>query len=998
MSASTANFYNGRLCGCWIPVKPTSTEYSAEQRYLPQVELSASTKILETASRTILRQTFVNPQAQALEEVHYSFPLYDGVSIVGFSYTVGPKKVVGIVKEKQQARLEYQEAVDRGETGALLEQLPLASDVFTTSIGNIPTNETIHIEVDYLGELKHDAETDGTRFTIPTAIAPRYGDFSVDGAGVIPSLNTVDKGGISISVDVILEEGSVIRGLQSPSHPIAVTIGRTSRMDNHTVRPNQASATLTLGTAGFDTDFVLVILRTESEIPRALLESHPSIPNQRALMTTLVPRFSIPNIYPEIVFVVDRSGSMYGNIALVVAAMKVFLKSLPLGVKFNVCSFGDRYSFMFKKSRTYDQSSLVEALDHIETFEADYGGTCLLDPIQETIQRRFKDLPLEVMVLTDGEIWNQDDVFTYVNGTENARFFTLGIGSGASSALVEGIARAGNGFAQFVSDGERMDKRVVRMLKGALTPHVSDYTLHVTYEPEEPTVAEDDFEMVDAVKDTAQVVGSVPVHTPTKQKTISLFDPTAVEEPPNPPAGRYDSLPAISAPQILQTPYRIPVLFPFNRTTVYLLLDSEAPRKTPKSVLLRGTSDHGLLELEIPVQDIGAGETIHQLAAKKAMQELEEGRGWLTEARNSEGQLLKSIHEGRWDLLVEREAVRLGTLFQVGGKWCSFVAIDVDKDGSERDLDFVLPVRPSKSTTDSDLASFALPTPSSSFPVAKYRKSLQRSPSAAGGSVRVAHRHRHVPPHSRGEASCSSVFENPLHTITAPSSRGKTGNLFRPSYVSQSISSFSANDADNRLPGRGPGGHLGGSIAHGGPPAPTPFVSHPAPLPRARLGLVRQAPLAMAAKPPPPPPFAATNSGNSQPKPDLDLSSLPDTVKMRKIIDLQEFDGSWHISGTLLRLLGVTDEQVTSLNLDWNGTTGNANVPERPAGDEDARLELPLKATALAVAWFRAKAANEEDVWELVVEKALGWLRAQGDNADARVDKMVDDCRQCLPG
>ena len=48
------------------------------------------------------------------------------------------------------------------------------------------------------------------------------------------------------------------------------------------------------------------------------------------------------------------------------------------------------------------------------------------------------------------------------------RCFTFGIGSGASSALVRGIARAGNGSAEFIADNERVQSKVrflVCMLK-----------------------------------------------------------------------------------------------------------------------------------------------------------------------------------------------------------------------------------------------------------------------------------------------------------------------------------------------------------------------------------------------------------------------------------------------------------------------------------------------------------------------------------------------------
>jgi Vault protein inter-alpha-trypsin domain len=143
-------------------------------QWLPQVSLSSVTKLYHTASRTLLTQTFINPSiVSPIPSAKYAFPLYESCAIVAFRCYVGRRLIEGIIKEKEDASATYQAAVERNEPASLLEQH--TADVFTTSIGNISAGETVKVEIEYIMELKHDAEVDGLRFTIPTSIAPRYG-------------------------------------------------------------------------------------------------------------------------------------------------------------------------------------------------------------------------------------------------------------------------------------------------------------------------------------------------------------------------------------------------------------------------------------------------------------------------------------------------------------------------------------------------------------------------------------------------------------------------------------------------------------------------------------------------------------------------------------------------------------------------------------------------------------------------------------------------------
>jgi hypothetical protein len=488
-----------------------------------------------------------------------------------------------------------------------------------------------------------------------------------------------------------MPEGSFIKSVQSPSHPIAVSMGTISTASTADPLMSKASATLSLGSTALEKDFVLIIQSKDVGIPKAILEIHPTIRNHRALMATLVPKFSLPSSRPEIVFVADRSGSMHHNMTMLISAMKVFLKSMPVGVKFNICSFGSSHSFLWPKSQSYNQETLQYASDHLAHFRADFGGTETFAAIKATIENRFTDIPLEIILLTDGDIWAQDELFKYVNQqveqtNGSIRIFPLGIGNGVSHSLIEGLARAGNGFAQAVQDGERLDNCVVRMLRGAMSPHITDYTLEVKYEKED-----DDFELIDKVTEGMKVLLSEDKKAKRKAEkpAISLFDINVNPEKEDLKETEDTSLwlPDIPFPKLHQAPHKIPTLFAFSRTTVYLLMSPETIQRNPTAVVLRATSSHGPLALEIPIESLPTpGETIHQLAAKKAVQDLEEGRGWIYDAKDQNGILIKDRHPSCFDELVKKEAIRLGEKFQIAGKWCSFVAVVAnDKEITEKE-------------------------------------------------------------------------------------------------------------------------------------------------------------------------------------------------------------------------------------------------------------------------------------------------------------------------
>jgi hypothetical protein len=105
---------------------------------------------------------------------------------------------------------------------------------------------------------------------------------------------------------------------------------------------------------------------------------------------------------------------------------------------------------------------------YVDTFGSNFGGTETLQAVKACCEARHKELSTELMLLTDGDIWAQQQMFDYISEetkSGDVRVFPIGIGSGVSSALIEGVARAGRGFAQMVTDYEKLDSKIIRMVR-----------------------------------------------------------------------------------------------------------------------------------------------------------------------------------------------------------------------------------------------------------------------------------------------------------------------------------------------------------------------------------------------------------------------------------------------------------------------------------------------------------------------------------------------------
>lgn len=102
-----------------------------------------------------------------------------------------------------------------------------------------------------------------------------------------------------------------------------------------------------------------------------------------------------------------------------------------------MCYFGSSHSFLFPESQVYDQKSMEKALMSLDGLDGTYGGTETLSATRASIESRDDKRPLSIILATDGDIWQQQELFDNLNhlvaGSKNAlRVVALGIGNSVS--------------------------------------------------------------------------------------------------------------------------------------------------------------------------------------------------------------------------------------------------------------------------------------------------------------------------------------------------------------------------------------------------------------------------------------------------------------------------------------------------------------------------------------------------------------------------------------
>ncbi|MFE3448051.1 VIT domain-containing protein [Nonomuraea sp. NPDC059194] len=348
-----------------------------ERGNLPLESVDVATRISGLIAGVEVAQGFHNPFGVTLEAT-YVFPLPDRAAVTRFTMEADDRLIEGVLKERGQARADYDRALAEGRRAALAEED--RPDVFTITVGNILPGERVTVRLTLSQPLPY--EDGAATFRFPLVVAPRYipGD-PLDGApaggGVAPDTGAVPDAS-RITPPVLLPgfPHPVRLSLRADIDPAGLEL-RELASSLHVVQREGTTVELQPGER-LDRDF---ILRMGFEASTALLLDGDGTFN----LTVLPPALRERRTPRDVVLLLDRSGSMTGwkMVAARRAAARI-VDTLTTDDRFAVLTFDSVVEQAFEGLREASDRNRYRAVEHLSRVDA-RGGTELLAPLQQAI-------------------------------------------------------------------------------------------------------------------------------------------------------------------------------------------------------------------------------------------------------------------------------------------------------------------------------------------------------------------------------------------------------------------------------------------------------------------------------------------------------------------------------------------------------------------------------------------------------------------------------------
>lgn len=415
-------------------------------------------------------QTYKNGGKNPIN-ARYVFPASTRAAVHGLKMKLGDRIVTAKIREREQAKAEFEKAKREGKTASLLEQE--RPNVFTMGVANILPNDQIEVTLEYTELLVPEGGT--YEWVFPTVVGPRYSSSSARGAKnseqfvESPHLHAGRAPHQTLTLQGSIASGIAVAKAGVETHKVNIT-WENPKLLRFELDPSEKFSS--------NKDFILHY-RLAGDVVQTGLSLYEKHGEKFFMAMAQAPNRVRPEQIParEFVFVVDVSGSMAGfPLETTQALLSDLVRHLRPVDTFNLLFFSGDSKLMAPASVPANEENLKAAVRMLGQLEGN-GGTELLPALKQALS-----LPVDAqrarsfVVVTDGFISAEAGVFEYIrNNLGRANVYSFGIGSSVNRFLVEGVAKAGLGIPFIVTEPSQAKAQAEKLreyIEAPLLTHV----------------------------------------------------------------------------------------------------------------------------------------------------------------------------------------------------------------------------------------------------------------------------------------------------------------------------------------------------------------------------------------------------------------------------------------------------------------------------------------------------------------------------------------------
>ncbi|XP_034726552.1 inter-alpha-trypsin inhibitor heavy chain H3-like [Etheostoma cragini] len=417
-----------------------STNEATVEVYSVKVDCTVTSRF----AHTVMTSKALN-KADFSQEIFFEIELPKTAFITNFSMEIDGKMYVGEVKEKEKAKKQYEKAVSSGQTAGLVKASGRKMEKFSVSV-NIAAESNVTFVLTYEELLQRKLG----QYEILTRVKPKQ---PVQELQIVT--NIYEPQGISyVDANATFFSNELLPLVEK------VVTGNKAHISFSPTMEQQRKCPGCDGTL-IDGDFII-----KYDVNRA--KSLGDIQVVNGYFVHFFAPADLPTVPKNVVFVIDRSGSMHGRkIEQTREALLTILEDLSEEDHFALIQFDNNIESWRESLSKATKENLAAGLDYVRTISArattDINGAVLKGVDMLVKDRQEKRLPEKsidmIILLTDGMPNSgeshppkiQKNIHSAMGG--NMSLFCLGFGNDVGYSFLDVMSKQNRGVARRIFEG-----------------------------------------------------------------------------------------------------------------------------------------------------------------------------------------------------------------------------------------------------------------------------------------------------------------------------------------------------------------------------------------------------------------------------------------------------------------------------------------------------------------------------------------------------------------